>query len=477
MKWRISLILFLLSIQFLSGQIVNDSVSYDTIPELDSLLNNRDFEEAPLSQMVNEPTERALNEADSVNLKMLRDSLITVKKEKELLRNVLVFVKKQNGKFNDSLSQELAHVVLLKDSIQTFSEELHDLRLRFLISDEALSHCNDSLQTLIVLNDSLLWAVEKLQKRNKLLQPLNKELNERIENLQATVEQQSDMLNQQIQKIKEKEQLFVEKELIYERAIQESKIDLVKLEGQLQSKNSELAGKGREIELLAESISERKNLISEKNEEIDEIRHRRQSAVYQLDTLRNYVRLIEKDLILSQERLTYSDKEIKHLQKQIFDLTNKKKNIRLVQGLAIRNFRAPLYTLSPESSENPDNYVITNENAGDYEFDFVTGATFRILDLGKDNGQYTSDIGFFLGFGGKNLFKNFYIGPNIKLFDVIHVNAGLNIAEFRLLKSGFSEGDIVTQGSSIPTVSKWQLTPYFGLTFDFSLITSIAGKL
>jgi hypothetical protein len=182
-------------------------------------------------------------------------------------------------------------------------------------------------------------------------------------------------------------------------------------------------------------------------------------------------------LLLAKTNLEYSSKEIKALKKRIHELTNKKKKIRLVQGIGIRNFRSPLYKLAPESSDNPDRYVISNENAGDYEFDFVTGATFRLLDIGDEDAKYTSDIGFFLGFGGKNLFKNFYIGPNIKLFDVIHINAGINIAEYRLLKSGFSEGDLVPQGMSIPTVSKWEITPYFGLTFDFSLITSIAGKL
>ena len=41
-----------------------------------------------------------------------------------------------------------------------------------------------------------------------------------------------------------------------------------------------------------------------------------------------------------------------------------------MQGIAVRNFRSPLYSLKPESSDNRDEYVITNENAGDYEFDF-----------------------------------------------------------------------------------------------------------
>lgn len=440
-----------------------DSTYRDGIPHLDSLLNVVASEgKTSDTLVVGQPVE--LNSvADSVELQQLKDSV-------RLLHGV-------KAQLTDSLRNHANRTIHLQDSLAQLSEVCNNLNYRIKESANELNFCRDSLSLLLQVVDSLQFDVDRLKKRNQLLQPLNKELNDRIANLQTTVEQQSEMLNQQIQKIKEKEQLFAEKELIYERAVQESKIDLVKLEGQLQSKNSELAGKDREIELLAESIADRKSSIQEKNMEIEEVRQRRNMAAQELDTLRNYVRQIEKDLILSKERLTYSDKEIKHLQKQLHDLTNKKKNIRLVQGLAIRNFRAPLYTLSPESSDNPDNYVISNENAGDYEFDFVTGATFRVLDLGKDNSRFTSDVGFFLGFGGKNLFKNFYMGPNIKLFDVIHINAGVNIAEFRLLKSGFSEGDRIPQGMSIPTVSKWELTPYFGLTFDFSLITSIAGKL
>lgn len=460
-----ALFLFLLFLPNLClSQSHNHALDRDSLSGLDSLLidvlpqHNQSSNDASLPINLDSSCT-----VDSLRMVHLQDSIALLSRSNDSLQKVLVV--------------DFATLNLLKDSLLVMQSNLLESNDLILTTEHSFRSCRDSLENLSFSVDSLTQMVTQLQNKTQLLQPLNKELNERIENLQAIVVEQGDMLNEQIQKIKEKEQLFAEKEFIYERAIQSSKIDLVKLEGQLQSKNSELTGKEREIELLAESISDGKQSITEKNLEIAGIRNRRESAVEQLDTLKDYLHRTEKDLILTKERLVYSKKEVKQLQTQLHDLRNKKKNIRLVQGMGIRNFRSPLYTLSPESSDNPNEYVITNENAGDYEFDFVTGATFRIVDIGKKNGRFTSDIGFFLGFGGKNLFKNFYLGPNIKIFDVIHINAGVNIAEFRLLKSGFSEGDRVVQGSSIPTVSKWELTPYLGLTFDFALITSIAAKL
>jgi len=411
-------------------------------------------------------------ESDSLEIK---DTTQLIKEQKNLVEKADTAADMHLLK--DSIANVNEQNFRLKDSLHQIHSEINILRLE---ADSIRAERNlyaDSIVHLELEYDSLEHVVAKLKKKNELLRPLNRELSDQIQNLQNKVDSQSVMLDRQIQKIKEKEQLYAEKELIYQKAIQESKIDLVKLEGQLAAKNSQLSGKEREIELLAESISDRKDAIQDKNEEIRLIRDKRQSASVQLDTLKDYLRETEKDLLLTKQELKYSKKEIKALKKRIHDLTNKEKTIRLVQGIGIRNYRSPLYSLKPESSDNPDSYVITNENAGDYEFDFVTGATFKLFDLSADDAKFTSDVGFFLGFGGKNLFKNFYIGPNIKLFDVIHINAGLNVAEFRSLKSGFNEGDRVPQGSSIPTVSQWELTPYFGLTFDFSLITSIAGKL
>lgn len=454
------------------------SAQNPTEPDTVSSINVSDTTKKPDFEVYKSTTNLESTEFLS-SVENIRDTLQidSLYRHIDSLERFKLLYKMQNNELllvNDSLAD--IHQILV-DSLDFNRQYIDKLLLKH---QDFLLQCNNYKDSLIeskAVVDSLIMKVKRLRKRNELLQPLNKELNAQIKNLEEKIAQQSQMLDQQIEKIKEKEELFKEKEQIYQNAIQESKIDLVKLEGQLESKNSQLAGKDREIELLAESIAERKADILKKNQEIDQIKEKRTNEIVKIDTLRDHISKIEKELLLTKTRLEYSTKEIKALKDRIHELTNKKKKIRLVQGIGIRNFRSPLYTLAPESSDNPDRYVISNENAGDFEFDFVTGATFRLLDIGKKDAKYTSDVGFFLGFGGKNLFKNFYIGPNIKIFDVIHINAGINIAEYRLLKSGFSEGDLVPQGTSIPTVSKWEITPYFGLTFDFSLITSIAGKL
>ncbi len=377
----------------------------------------------------------------------------------------------------DSLDHFKASNSQLTDSLSLFREKADSVYFVLKKCHKHNLHLLDSVNNYQVECDSLNNTINRLRRKNEILHPLNQELSLQIKNLQTKVDSQSSMLDQQIQKIKEKEQLFKEKELIYKNAIQETKIDLVKLEGQLHSKNSEISGKEREIELLAESISERKEAIKQKNREIELIRYKRESAKNQIDTLRDYLKETQLSLALTKEKLKYTNKEVAALKKKIENMTKKDKKIRIIQGVGIRNFRNPQYSLHPESSQNPDSYVISNENAGEYEFDFITGASFKLIDLNKEDAKFKSDAGFFVGFGGKNLFKNFYIGPNIKLFDVIHINAGINIAEFKVLKSGFNEGDAVDQGASIPTVSQWKISPYFGLTFDLSLITSIAGKL
>jgi chromosome segregation ATPase len=187
------------------------------------------------------------------------------------------------------------------DSIRTILAKYDSL---FYMHKQSLRECiryADSLTYVREIVDSLHLKVERLKKKTQLLQPLNKELNQQIKNLEDKIAQQSQMLDQQIIKIKEKEQLFKEKELIYQNAIQESKIDLVKLEGQLQSKNSELAGKDREIELLAESIAERKADILLKNKEIEKIKEKRSSEVFKLDTLRDHIAKTEKTCCLLKQ--------------------------------------------------------------------------------------------------------------------------------------------------------------------------------
>ena len=98
------------------------------------------------------------------------------------------------------------------------------------------------------------------------------------------------------------------------------------------------------------------------------------------------------------------------------------------------------------------------------------------MNLTDEDAKFTSDLGLFVGLGGKELFKNFYIGANLKLINVIHLNLGLNLREYEVLKSGFAVGDQLDPGTSIPFNNEWKVNFYFGLTFDFDLVTGIMKK-
>ncbi len=311
---------------------------------------------------------------------------------------------------------------------------------------------------------------------NKLL-PVNRELNAQILNMQQQISEQNSLLDKQAALILQKELILKEKDEIYKDALMGSKIDLIKLEGKLTAKEQEIFGKSREIDLLSQSIQEKQRDIERKNEEITKIALRREMTDKLIDSLRDSLNRAQQVYVKLDQEQKYSRLEIADLKVRLAAKDKRDKQVAVVQGVAMRSYRSPLYILAPKDVNNLDRYEIANENAGNFEFDLVTGAAVRLFKISKEDARYYSDIGWFIGFGGKNLFKNFYFGPNLKVFDYIHINAGINVAEFRVLKKGFSEGDILPPGVPIPTVNQWKFNGYFTLSFDFELITQVAGKL
>ena len=156
---------------------------------------------------------------------------------------------------------------------------------------------------------------------------------------------------------------------------------------------------------------------------------------------------------------------------------NRKKKIRFVQGVGLKGYRTPDWQLAPQSSSTTSIYVITNKNAGKLEFDYITGVSLSLYDLSQDDGKFTYDAGLYVGFGGTNLFKNFYIAPSFKAFDFFHFMLGCNIAEYQLLQSGFNIGDVLPGGMSIPTVKTWKANFFLGMTIDFELLANIPKKM
>lgn len=359
--------------------------------------------------------------------------------------------------------------VMLRDSLKT---------IRFMLNEER-SNAAASLLQLDAANlqiKELSENLERLKQRESELVPLNEALNRKIVELGAELHAKNNYLEEQLRIQKEKEQLFSEKEQIYKDAINSSLIDKVKLEGQISAKDSRLDGKEREIDLLQLSIDEKNRDIQNRNREIQHIISDKAAADRRIDTLRTTLTETEKSLVRSGEQLKYTELKLKDCENRYATVTNKKKKTRVVQGFAIKNYRTPDFALAPKDANNPGVYVITNKNTSNIEFDYVTGASFMLRDLSKPDATLTYDVGFFLGFGGNNLFKNFYLGPNFKLFDVLHVNFGANVREYEALKEGFNVGDKLDAGIAIPTTKEWKIKPYLGLTFDLELLTMIGKR-
>jgi len=360
------------------------------------------------------------------------------------------------------LSSSVDSTIVLRFMI----EELHQQNAKLLAENAALlNHTNE-----------LSSAVDQLKAQQISLINYNDSLNMQVSGLGRQLRQKNEMLESQLRLQKEKEQLFAEKEQLYKEAVNSSIIDKVKLEGQISAKDTRLEGKEREISLLQLNIDEKNRDIGFRNAEIQKIITEKQMVEQEADSLRNNLTTTEKSLILRDEQLKYTELKLKDCESRYSSVTNKKKKTKVVQGFAIKNYRTPDYVLAPKDAENPSVYVISNDNTSNIEFDFITGASIMLKDLSKPNGTLTYDVGFFLGFGGNNLFKNFYIGPNFKLFDLVHVNIGANVAEYKVLKDGFSVGDALPTGIAIPTTSEWKINAYFGLAFDLELITMIGKK-
>ena len=368
---------------------------------------------------------------------------------------------------NSPIAKDTA--VMLRDSLKTIHYMLNEERAQS-------AHFKKQLDSSQIELGKISDRLDRLKRREEELVPLNEALNRKIVELGAEVHAKNTYLEEQLRIQKEKEQLFAEKEQIYKEAINSSLIDKVKLEGLISAKDSRLDGKEREIDLLQLSIDEKSRDILSRNGEIQKIVNDKAMADRRIDTLRTTLTEAEKSLVRTGEQLKYSELKLKDCEGRYANVTNKKKKTRVVQGFAVKGYRTPDFALAPKDANNPGVYVITNNNTSNIEFDYITGASFMLKDLSKPDASLTYDVGFFIGFGGNNLFKNFYLGPNFKLFDVLHVNLGANVREYEALKTGFNVGDKLDVGIAIPTTKEWKVKPYFGITFDLELLTMIGKR-
>lgn len=314
-----------------------------------------------------------------------------------------------------------------------------------------------------------------LSLKHKMLQDKNDTLKLQNISAQRQLNEKNLMLERQIAILKEKEEIFAEKELLYKEAISTSDIDKAKLTGSLDLKDESLRGKEREIAYLQKSINEKDSALLNRNRSVEELIAEKNRYYKLSDTLQKKLTESEKKLLQINEELKYTQRRAKEAEEKIAMATHRKKKVRVIQGLGMKLYRTPVWDMMPISQEGTYVNSIVNRNAGWAEFDFVTGASVMLIDLSSDSSRFSSDLGVYVGFGGSNLFKNFYVGLNYKFLDFFHVAVGVNIAEYKVLASGYQEGDVLPVGIAIQTVNEWKVKPFISFSVDLDFL-SYMGK-
>jgi hypothetical protein len=287
----------------------------------------------------------------------------------------------------------------------------------------------------------------------------------------------STSLEQKLQLLRDQEFQLNDCQIKLREAQSVASLNQAKLEGKIDVNTTKVEAKEREIAYMQESIKEKDRIISEKTNELAAFYRDKSNSLRIVDSLSRTLNARELEFVKVNERLKIIEGQYNDIVAQRAAATNKKKKVRFVQGAALKFYRTPDFQLAPQSSGSTAIYVITNKNAGKIEFDYITGISLSLYDLSKPDGKYTYDAGMFVGFGGSNLFKNFYIAPSFKAFDFFHFMIGMNVAEYQQLQSGFNEGDALPPGMSIPTVKEWKANVFFGMTIDFELLSSIPKKM
>lgn len=219
-----------------------------------------------------------------------------------------------------------------------------------------------------------------------------------------------------------------------------------------------------------------------------------------VDSLNALVRSCELDNVRKEEANKYLAQRAKEAEGKVSEATNRKKKVRAIQGIAMRMYRTPNWEvrLTPGSADGTYDKILRNRNAGNMEFDFVTGASVMLWDLTKyfnkdlqskelADGKFKTpeirkfdqdfayDLGIYVGFGGSNLFKNFYLGPSFRFVDFFYLTAGINIAEYTVLVSGYHDGDKLPTSLTIDdvTAKSWLVKPFISMSIDLDFLSYI----
>lgn len=239
-----------------------------------------------------------------------------------------------------------------------------------------------------------------------------------------------------------------------------------------------------------------REILSASGVDKEKLEAERNYYIHLVDSLRVLVRIAELENVRKEEANKYLEERAKAAEERVALASSRKKKVRPIQGVAMRFYRTPDWEIRLKAGQTTGTYdrYISNRNAGDVEFDYVTGASVMLWDLtkyfNKDHtlgGDSTTrqirrfdqdfayDLGFYVGFGGSNFFKNFYVGLSFRFVDFFYFTVGCNIAEYQVLKDGYTNGDIIGNSLSIDDVTAraWLIKPFVSLSIDLDFLSYI----
>ena len=251
--------------------------------------------------------------------------------------------------------------------------------------------------------------------------------------------------------------------------------------------------------LMAEKEKFYKEIFTKSGVDQNKIEADRDHYRHLVDSLNKLVREAELENVRKEEANKYLLQRAKDAEARVAEATNRKKKVRAIQGIAMRFYRTPNWEVRLQPAEEAGTYnkVLRNRNAGNIEFDFVTGASVMLWDLtqyfNKDHKSvkigetnlktpelrkfdqdFAYDVGIYVGFGGSNLFKNFYVGPSFRFVDFFYFTVGVNIAEYNVLVSGYYDGrELTTETIDDVTAKSWLLKPFLALSIDLDFLSYI----
>lgn len=401
-------------------------------------------------------------------------------------------------------SQLKKNETLLKQARLQHAEDSVACEREILSLKNQLNAANRGFDTNPADNDTVKFLVDEVKKQRNTIQNLKNNIRSvtRVKDsllrvnsqLIKRLNDQNDQLIEKVRILQEKELQMSKNEGSYKDSIGNNRMAMIRMEGLLKAQEINVAAKAQEVEYLKKEIDIRDSEIVNQKADYRRVRLSRDRYISQNDSLRSKLVDAEKSLLQKEEELKYTKKRAEDAEAKINASTNKKKKVRVIQGIAMRTYRTPDWYIRPDTDPNSDDivYRITNKNSGNVEFDFITGASVMLWDLtpyfhkegvSKENlagwkhfdQEFSYDLGVYVGFGGSNLFKNFYFGPSFKFMDFFHFTMGANIAEYEVLAGDYKEGDILEKGFSIKDqiVEQWKVTFFMSLSLDLDFLSYI----